>query len=195
MNITKSGILKSPSINESSGKNLVVESQINSSFSYTPGTGTNSCLQGYMVDLSSCKSGDVVYIRIKMDYSGFNASNTAGTFGMWFQGATYNTSNGWSWNYGNPITGALGNITSIVSGKNGSTTLQKSTTMPSNVPGTVTKVYVGFRSDYSNGTGKITISGLEVIPAKYYVPENPISGVPSFHLGKDYISAKEIYEL
>ena len=91
MSITKGGILKSLSINESSGRNLVIESNRNSSYSYTPGTGTNSCIDGYDVDLSSCKSGDILYIRIRVDYNGLNASNTSGTFKIWFQGTSYNS--------------------------------------------------------------------------------------------------------
>lgn len=194
MSITKGGILKSLSINESSGRNLVIESDRNSSYSYTPGTGANSCVTGYDVDLSSCKPGDTLYIRIRIDYNGLDASNTSGTFKMWFQGASYNSSEGWNWNHGNLIAGTLGDITSIVSGNNGCTILHKSTTVPSSIPAAYTRVYVGLRSDYSNGTGSIKISELEVIPSKYYVPETPTSNMPSFHLGKGYISAREIYE-
>ena len=195
MSITKGGILTSLSINESSGRNLVIESDRNSSYSYTPGTGVNSCVEGYKVDLSNCKSGDTLYIRIRIDYNGLDASNTSGTFGMWFQGASYNSSEGWNWNHGNIITEALGGITDIVSGNNGCTILHKSTTISSSVLSAYTRVYVGLRSDYSNGTGSIKISELEVIPSKYYVPEIPTSNTPSFHLGKEYISAREIYEL
>lgn len=195
MSITKGGILRSLSINESSGRNLVIESNRNSSYSYTPETGTNSCITGYDVDLSSCKPGDTLYIRIRIDYNGLDASNTSGTFGIWFQGETYNSSEGWNWNHGNTITYALGDITSIVSGNNGCTILHKSATVSSSVLSAYTMVRVGLRSNYSNGTGSIKISELEVIPSKYYVPETPTSNMPSFHLGKEYISAREIYEL
>ena len=194
MSITKGGILKSLSINESSGRNLVIESDRNSSYSYTPETGTNSCVDGYDVDLSSCKPGDTLYIRIRVDYNGLNASNTSGTFKIWFQGPSYNSSEGWNWNHGNIITEALGDITSIVSGNNGCTILHKSLTVSSGALSAYTMVRVGLRSDYSNGTGSIRISELEVIPSKYYVPETPTSNMPSFHLGKEYVSAREIYE-
>ena len=194
MSITKGGILKSLSINESSGRNLVIESNRNSSYSYTPGTGTNSCIDGYDVDLSSCKSGDILYIRIRVDYNGLNASNTSGTFKIWFQGTSYNSSEGWNWNHGNLIASTLGDITSIVSGNNGCTILHKSVTVSSSIQETCSKVRDGLRSDYSNGTGSIKISELEVIPSKYYVPETPTSNMPSSHLGKEYISAREIYE-
>ena len=199
MSITKGGILRSLSINESSGRNLVVESDRNSSYSYTPGTGTNSCIDGYDVDLSSCKPGDTLYIRIRVDYNGLDASNTSGTFRIWFQGTSYNSSEGWNWNHGNIIASmssdALGDITSIVSGNNGCTILHKSVTVSSSALSAYTMVRVGLRSDYSNGTGSIKISELEVIPSEYYVPETPTSNMPSFHLGKEYISAREIYEL
>ena len=199
MSITKGGILRSLSINESSGRNLVIESNRNSSYSYTPGTGTNSCIDGYDVDLSSCKPGDTLYIRIRVDYNGLDASNTSGTFRIWFQGPSYNSSEGWNWNHGNIIASlssdALSDITSIVSGNNGYTILHKSVTVSSSALSEYTMVRVGLRSDYSNGTGSIKISELEVIPSKYYVPETPTSNMPSFHLGKEYISAREIYEL
>ena len=194
MSITKGGILKSLSINESSGRNLVIESDRNSSYSYTPRTGTNSCITGYAVDLSNCKSGDILYVRVRLDYNGLDASSTSGTFRIRFHGATYNSSEGWNWNHSNIITGALGDITSIVSGNNGCTILHKSVTVSSSVLSAYTMVQVGLRSDYSNGTGSIKISELEVIPSKYYVPETPTSNMPSFHLGKEYVSAREIYE-
>ena len=199
MSITKGGILRSLSINESSGRNLVIESDRNSSYSYTPETGTNSCITGYAVDLSSCKPGDTLYIRIRVDYNGLDASNTSGTFRIWFQGASYNSSEGWNWNHGNIIadtsSDVLGDITSIVSGNNGYTILHKSVTVSSSALSAYTMVRVGLRSDYSNGAGSIKISELEVIPSKYYVPETPTSSMPSFHLGKEYVSAREIYEL
>ena len=49
---------------------------------------------------------------------------------------------------------------------------------------------------YSNGTDSVTCKFWDtfLIPEKYYVPENFQSNTPSLHIGKDFISGREVYE-
>lgn len=202
MSFNKNGIISSNNIYEPAGKNLVEESKRGKSYTYTPGTGTNATLHpGFTVDLSDCTTGEKLYIRIKVDWSGFDTSNTAGTFAIWFQGDVYNaTTNTWTWNTGNIIAGKLGsggNITNtLLSATSGSIIFESVATVPSNYKDTITMARLGLRSDYSNGTGTITISDLEVIPEKYYTPspESTNSG-SALKIADDYIVANRLYEL
>lgn len=197
MGITKSGIITSPNICESSAMNYVDERYIGKSFQYTPSTGTNSCLGGFIVNYPNCIPGEKIYISIKVEWNGFDTSNTNGTFSMYFQGATYNVSTGeWEWAGHNNVSYALGGLTSLVlSSLTGSAILKSSCIIDSQYPSVRTREYLGIRSDYSNGTGWIRISDLEVIPERYYVPKNQIGGSTSLHIGKDYISTGELCEI
>ena len=200
MSITKQCIITSPNIYESSAMNYVKQSQIGTSFIYTPSTGINSCIEGYTIDFSNCTTGEKIYIRLKVEWNGFDTSNTNGDFSMWFQGDTYHVTNGWEW-AGNPVVAAALSYTSnlknlVLSSTSGSTILKTSTTIHSDYPSVRKYAHMGIRTDYSNGTGWIRISELEVIPEKYYVPETFAGEVgASLHIGKDYISAGEIYEI
>ena len=62
--MTKKGILSADSICESSGMNLVIESDRNKSLQYTPNTGANSTLEAFTVDYSNCKAGETVFAKM-----------------------------------------------------------------------------------------------------------------------------------
>ena len=197
MNIYKNGVLLSDNIYESNGTNILIPADIGSSYVYTPGTGNNSCVTGFTVDYSSCNLEEKVYISIKIEWSGFDSSNTNGTFNSWFQGSTYNAVKGaWEWGGRNNVTTALNSVenlgTLLLSSTSGIRVITASCTINSDYPITRTMEHVGIRTDYSNGIGVIKISDLMVIPEKYYV--NPAAEGVSLHIGKDYISAGEIYE-
>ena len=200
MSITKQGIITSPNIYESSAMNYVQQSQVGASFQYTPSTGINSCIGGYTIDFSNCTAGEKIYIRLKVEWNGFDTSNTNGDFSMWFQGDTYHVTNGWEW-AGNPVVAAalswMYNLKNLVlSSASGSTILKTSTTIHSDYPSVRKYAHMGIRTDYSNGTGWIRISELEVIPEKYYVPETFAGEVgASLHIGKNYISTRELIEI
>ena len=189
--VTKNGIIYSDEINET-GVNYNLVTDPNFYFSYIPGTGTNSCAGNYIIDYSSCTQGDRLFSECDIEWSDFDTSNTNGTFGIWFQGSTYNVANAtWEWT---DQSGALAlyngsnTFTSLVlSSKNGKAHLTREFTLGSNFPNTRSKQHFGIRSDYSNGVGRVTIRNLKVYPAKYH-------GTP-VHFGEEYITADEIIEI
>ena len=196
----KNGVISSDNIYESSGMNLVQQDQINKTFSYTPSTNTNSCIHpGYVVDYSNCKPGEKIYCRIKVEWNGFDESNTNGTFNMWFQGDNYNnTTNVWEWKGTSLVANALNNkqsLKTLVLSKASGTAIITSDayTIPSNFPNPYIKGRMGIRTDYSNGTGWIAISELEVVQEKYYVGEKTNS---AFKISKNnFISCQNIIEI
>ena len=190
------GIISSDNVYESSAMNLVQQDQINDKYTYTPSTGTNSCVTGYTVDYSSCKAGDKVYCRIKVEWSGFDTSNTDGTFAMRFQGANYNaTTNTWDWKVNAIAPVALNNkqsLTSLVLSKSSGSAviISDAYAVTESYPSPYTKANVGIRTDYSNGSGIITISELEVIPEKYY-----INASSSLKVANNYVSSQDFIEI
>ncbi len=195
MGFYKTGVVTTGEFFEGAGTNLVQQDQINKSFSYTPSTGSNATLTGYTIDYSDCVAGEKLHIKIKVEWSGFDTSNTSGTFDMWFQGATYNITNStWEWAGNNMVPPALNSaqdLTNLVlSASSGTKVIEATATVGSQYPGTRTKEHMGIRTDYSNAKGKITISGLEVIRDKYYTS----SDTSELRVAKDYIAAERFYE-
>lgn len=175
--------------------NLVQANQINSKISYTPSTASNSCLNGFIVDCSTCEPNEKLRVKIKVEWSGFDNSNTAGTFRMFFQGSTHEVAtNEFNWSANNMVTSGLvnkQNLTDLVlSATSGVAVIEQIVTVSSLFPTVRDKLYVGIRTDYSNGTGKITISELEVIKDKYYVN----SETTELKIAEKYIVAKQFYE-
>lgn len=195
----KNGVISADNIFESDAKNLVIESDIGKTYSYTPTTGVNSCITGFTVDYSNCTAGEKIYARIKVEWSGFDTSNTAGKFAMWFQGATYNvTTDAWEWTGNNIVPAYLGSSVTnlILSKESGSAIVEVIATVPSVYPGTKTKENVGLRSDYSNGKGTISISDLVVVQEKYYTPSSSLSNSgPAIKIAEDYVVSNELYEI
>lgn len=199
MNINKKGILATNEIFESDGANLVQSDTITSIYSYTPSTSTNSCISGWVVDYSTTVSGEKVYYTVDVSWKNFDTSNTSGTFSIWFQGSQYDvTSSSWGWTASNPVCGSLNNTYSltnlVLSSTLGTTTLVGSVTIPSNYPSPYSKAYVGVRSDYSNGSGTITLRNLRVIREKYYSHYINSTSSPMLHIGKNYVSTESLYE-
>ena len=195
----KNGVISSDNIYESSGMNLVQQDQINKIFKYTPTTGNNSCMQGFTVDYSNCKPGEKIYCRIKVEWNGFDESNTDGTFDMRFQGSNYNNiTNVWEWKGTSLVANALNlkqPLKTLVLSKTSGTAIIISDeyTIPSDFPDPYIKGFMGIRTDYSNGTGWIAISELEVVQEKYYTSENTDSVL---RISKNnFISCKDIIEI
>ena len=191
MSIKKNGIITSPNIYESSAMNLHYDrnpgDRDSHTYSFTPSTGINSCMRDIIVHGELYPANEVMHARFKVSWNGFDANST---FNIFFQGY-YNdgsTTNWWT---------PLGNEAKYV--KNLQGLILSSTTgeyiydfIYHNVPYTT---YEGYRADYSNGIGTISFSDFIVIPEKYYVPETFVEGGTSLRIGKDYISAGEIYEI
>lgn len=166
---------------------------------YTPSTGINSCVSGFRwIPPEDAVAGDVYRVFVTVRYSGFDRSNTSGTFSMWWQGANYKKSTeSNAWEGPNLICSALSsayNITNLVlSSTNGTYTYETTFTLTSAYLTDYHGSYVGLRSDYSNGTASITISDLKVIPEKYAISNT--TGEVKLRLANNYISANNFIEI
>ena len=132
--------------------------------------------------------GKQYYVELTVKWSGFT-SNTSSNFGSWFQGSTYNGSS-WDWTSSNPLTSAaitaIGNLTSVFTS---SDTGEKHgiAVFTANAR---TGYDLGIRTNYSNGTGKVTVTDVKVIPAEYFVgntTSNTTTSIGAKILGRDDI--------
>lgn len=194
MSFCKNGIITSPELIECNGVNLVQENQRMNSYTYTPAKDTqNSCMSGYVVDFTGCTSGEKIHVQADIDFSGFDSSSTAGTFNLWFQGSVYKVESGsfvWEGNSGvNSLYNGSTYITSILTSKaSGTYHFDYTFNLSSNFPATYSKQYVGFRSDYSNGVGKITLRNLIVTRDIFYAKNFMRSH-------KDFVAANDLMEI
>lgn len=196
MSITKQGIITSPNIYESSAMNLHYETNPGDRdsriYTFTPSTETNVCMRDIIIHGELYPNNELMHARFKVKWSGFDTSNTSGDFNIFFQGwyiRSDGTTNWWT-ALGNDANGHKDLKTLVLSSTSGEYIYDF---IFRNHPYTT---HEGVRSDYSNGTGTIEFSDFIVIPEKYYVPETfSGGGTSSLHIGKDYISAGEIYEI
>ena len=167
--------------------------------SYAPKKDTsNSCLNGFKVLYGGPNmNGKRVKIKMKVDWSGFDSTSTAGTFAIRFQGAFINDLGGGVWGSRtgvvNSICDALNskqNLTNLVLSKtSGSYTYETECVIKSGVNQGVIGHFVGLRADYSNGVGTITLSDLVVTPVDHYTDTNQ-----PFKISKDSIASNYIIE-
>lgn len=191
----KTGIVEHQKLMESSGANILGTEFIGKTYSYTPSTGSNATMNTVYADVSNLQPGEKVWVKVDVEWSGFDTSNTSGTFALFFQGDHYSIANDkWEWTGGNAICSALNSAASsnrltglVLSQSSGKTTLITSFTSTA-YPNTYNKVRIGVRSDYSNGVGSFTMSNIEVIPDKYYIDK-------TFKIGKTYLSTNQIIEV
>lgn len=155
---------------------------------FKPTTGTNSTLAGWgkWWVPEGAVAGDTFRIRFVITYSGFDTSNTSGTFNIRFQGSNYTSPTTAVWAGTNPICPILNNTQSL-------TTLvlsQASGTFVYETTFSLTQAfldsYIGgnlsIRSDYSNGTGSLTISSTKIIPEKYSITDNIKMRITNTHI-------------
>lgn len=140
--------------------------------SYTPTTAVNSCMNtAYTVYQDTLVSGDTATIELDILWDGFDESNVNGDFDIWFQGAAYTGTTG-TWT-SNPYTTSLNaaqNLKTMVLSKTMGIYHYVATTgalSASNL--SYDRVNIGIRSDYSNGTGTITIQNCHVYNTKNYL--------------------------
>ena len=140
-----------------------------SSWSYTPAADTdNSCMTGFYFERIE---GVYNYrITLVVTWSGFtDISTTSTNFAATFQGATVKLDGSGVWSGGSNINSQLqaqGNLGTLAKGAASGTRLyDTSFTVPAAWDGTYKGQYVGIRTNYSNGTGKWTISKLRIYPA------------------------------
>jgi len=194
-NINKQGIWTVENIYENWA--FQIQEDTAGSSSYTPTTGTNSTINDdyKKVMFTDYSAGDAFAVTIKIQYSGFDESNESGTFALRFQGKNYNTSaEAWQWAGTNPIAAALNTQrsprTEVLSQSSGTYVYKTSFTLTSTFLETYSGSTLGMRSDYSNGTGQITISDFIVTPIK---SANIEPGKAK--IGEDYMTTNEFYEI
>lgn len=187
--IKKNGNAIVPNLYECKAMSIFVDGNgmaLQNSVTYTPNTGSNSCMPERVVTVTPNVK---YYIECTLTWNGFTKTNSGGTFDMWFQG-TQND----GWTTGNPITGALNDIKRprdvVLSKTTGVYTYKATFTSTST---SITKFGISMRSDYSNGTAWVTLSDILIVPEKYYIDLLSSNSVKTkFH--NTYISCNEIIE-
>ena len=192
----KTGVISTSDIYESDGMNTYTYA--NTPISFTPNTGTNSCSGQYTwYTPDGAVTGDVFRIFVTIDYNGFDTSNTAGTFDMWWQGSVYdNTTETWKWEGNCNIAYTLNNVrpkTVVLSSTKGTYTWEQTMALSENNATRYVGQHLQLRSDYSNGTGTLTIRDFKVILDKYSVSTTP--PIIREREGDDYIAVEEFMEL
>ena len=136
--------------------------------SFTPNTAQNSTVAWFYFE---CIPGIQTYhIVMRVDWTGFtDITTTNPDFDAWFQGTARKTDgSGNEWT-ASSFTTALNNhkrLGTLAKGAaSGSYLYDIDFTLSSYYPGEYIGQYLGMRSDYSNGTGKFTISDISIYPA------------------------------
>ena len=130
------------------GRNYALKTSKEWSEYWTPSSGTNICRSICVVSIpNTFKSGAVFTTTIEVEWTNFSASG--GAFSIWMQG-----SQDGGWNYSNPFTYNLLNINS--------TSGSKVFTVTNTWNGEATNYDIGFRCDYSSGSGKLRWRRLKV---------------------------------
>ena len=123
------------------GRNYAVGTSNEWSEYWIPSTGVNICRDVTKIVVpDTFKKGDVFTTSIEIEWSGFKSSE--GTFILWSQGSSDGT-----WDKLNPFASRLAEIRT----ESGSWLFKVTNTWD----GKATNYNVGFRCDYSSGTGKI----------------------------------------
>lgn len=137
---------------------------------YTPKANkSNVCI---LIERLSLEPAKQYYVELTFSWGGFK-NNAADNFDTRLQGARkINGTYVWaSTNYltqriNYALTGEPWSLRSLIlSSDSGSKTVATSFTMQDNCTG----YELGFRTDYSNGTGWVKLSNIKIIPAEYYV--------------------------
>lgn len=168
VSLSKTGILSAKDFHEP----FDLCAQVRVSTTYTPSTGVNSCMDdAYRVYHDMLKVGDIVTIELDILWDGFDTSNKNGDFNIWFQGGIYSGDTiSWGANpYATALNSAKNLKTLVLSKTSGIYHYVVTTTALSASNLTYDKMNIGIRSDYSNGTGKITIQNCHAYNTKDYI--------------------------
>lgn len=173
----------------------------NVSYSKTPtANGTNQTISGFKVWYGgSHMHNKKARVRITVDWNGFDASSTAGTFNLRFQGAAILQDGSISWTNptgaSNAICTALNNQQNlkdlVLSADSGTYTYDTEFTIKCGTGDTYAAGHcVGWRADYSNGVGQLTVSNIQVMPLDTFSSEEQ-----SFKITEKNMVANYIYEI
>ena len=194
VSFTKSGIVTADVFYEADAMNDV---NIIDATSYTPTTGTNRCINPYTWFYpEDTVAGDIFRIFVTVQYSGFDTSNTSGTFMLRWQGANFTDSTTSVWQGTNGICAALnakqGLKDLVLSSSSGIYTYETTYSIPQTFMDTYIGSRIGIRSDYSNGVGNITVSNCMIVPEKYSVTNTP--PLVKMRVGENYIATYNYVE-
>ena len=185
--IKKNGNAIVPNLYECKAMSIFVDGNgmaLQNSITYTPNTGSNSCMPERVVTVTPNVK---YYIECTLTWNGFTKSNSDGMFDMWFQGSQNNG----VWTYSNPMTAALNQIKrpkmAVLSSSSGSYCYKTSFI---NTNPEIKRLGLSMRTDYSNGKGTVSISDVIIVPEKYY-----ISDKIKARFSEDFVSCDEIIEL
>lgn len=176
---------------------IEIGSQYNNitSFSYTPSTGNNSCINNCIINLSQFVGLNApIQLAIELDltWTNFTGYGTNGTFFATFQGANRKIeTNTFVWEGYNYIAKALGTFTTKITNAltGGTYHYNVTATIPASWFNTYNASYLGIRSDYSNGTGQITVSNIQVSLLGGTQNTSSIASITN-----NYIKANNFYE-
>lgn len=195
-NITKSGIILCNEFDESNAMDII---SARGTMSYVPAKDTsNSCLNpaniifDYDTDITS---STLFRIIATVSWSGFDSSSTAGTFSIYWQGSNHVISSAaWAWEGTNYVTNALNSYQSlttlVLSSNTGAFTYDTTFSLPDSWRTTYNGSNIGFRSNYSNGVGRITVNNIIIINNKY-----SSTSATKAHIGNDFIAGRELIEI
>lgn len=195
LQVYKNGIVESDYFLVHDARNSYT--QISTTTSYTPSTGTNSCINPYKVSTYGYEAGQQMRIKITVKYSGFT-TNTNDNFNIFWQGANWTSADTSAWQGTNFICPSLNNSKSlkdvVLTQATGTYTYDIVVTLNQTFLDTYVGSNVGIRSDYSNGSGNIAIIDFKAIPEQYSVA---YTGTPKIKMKvkDDWIVTHDYMEL
>ena len=161
--------------------------------SYTPTTASNSTtVVGKWYIPSGSIVGDSFQVKVDVTFNGFS-SITSTAFTMYFQGKQYTTTSSSAWQGTNILCKALNDskpLKEVVrTATSGTYTYETDFTLTQDYLNSYVGSDIGLRTDYSNGSGKVTISNIKIIPSKYATSSTAVS-----RLTNDTIAANNFIE-
>lgn len=184
--INKNGNLVTNNLYEYQATSIFCDSDgipLKDNITYTPTTGSNSCMPERKISITP----NVKYcIECTVSWSGFDTSNTDGTFNIRFQGSVNN-----AWNYGNAMVNALNaaqNLKTLVLSSDAGSYHYKTSFYSTNTE--VETLALSMRTDYSNGKGTISLFDVIIVPEKYYITDTIKT-----RFADVFVSCNEIIEL
>lgn len=191
----KTGVINTSEFLEPEALDLITTRR---TMSYIPVKDTNnSCLGAAAIVFNydgNITASTKYRVIVDVSWSGFDASSTAGTFDLYWQGSTRKIETStWVWEGGNNVCAVLNNQQSlktlVLSATSGNYIYNTTFTLSDSWRSTYNGSNIGFRANYSNGVGKITINSILIVLDKYSV-----TSTIKQRFGKEYISTEEFIE-
>lgn len=140
-------------------------------YGYTPSTENNSKFEFYRIHQDTLQIGDIVVIDIDFEWSGgFDTSNTNGTFDLYFQGECRKKDDTTAYWVTNEYTNSLNSIKRpkelVLSSESGIFHYTAKRTVTASMLD-YDIIFIGLRSNYSNGKGKVSFKNLCVRNLKH----------------------------